>query len=315
VSLKLQICPGYILRFAHKLSCLTTIHTIERCWLVLETGVKFFFVVVAFCMPTMAQYNRGTVIALVTSPQQTIMATDSRNHPIHGAISDDLCKILTFGNKVAVALAGIASHQSPSRPLRNWDGYKQLGAAYARKHSSTQAFAYEWGAEMRALILRDVSDDDAAALIDAMLDWNGFRGTVLNGIFVGPDDLEGFAVRLSLIKLTNRYDLVTDYLRHPEHDCDFVCGAAGSEIIDEIKADTTTRAHAWRESMSHMAPSARAIEAVRLTINYSPRQDDIGGEIDAVLVSKNGIRWIHQKEICKCKPHNRSLKNSCTGTR
>ena len=266
--------------------------------MIMEISFRCFFVILAFCVSTTAQYKRGTVVALVTSPQSTIMAADSRNHPTYGAISDDLCKILTFGNKVVVALGGVATHTSPLHPPRNWDGYKQLGLAYVRKHSSTQAFAGEWAAEMHRLILRDVSDDPNP-LTSAMSDWNGSRGSVLSGIFVGPDDLEGLAVRFTVIKNINGYDVLTDYLRHPPHNCDFVCGGVGSEIIDEITANTTARAHAWYDSMSRMAPSARAIEAVRLTINYYPKQEDVGGEIDAVSISTKGIHWIKHKETCR----------------
>src|SRR5882762_7396079 len=102
-----------------------TVPPTERCWCVLKNGVKCFFVILAICISTVAQDKRGTVIALVTSSNGTIIAADSRNHPTQGKISDDLCKILTFGNKVAVALGGLAAHTSPLHPARNWDGFKQ----------------------------------------------------------------------------------------------------------------------------------------------------------------------------------------------
>jgi len=245
-----------------------------------------------------AQDKRGTVIALVTSSNGTIIAADSRNHPTQGKISDDLCKILTFGNKVAVALGGLAAHTSPLHPARNWDGFEQLGLAYARQSSSTQAFATEWAAEMRTLILRDVSDDPAP-ITSAAYDWNGSRGGLLSGIFVGSDNFEGLAARLTLIKLGNGYDVLTEYLHHPPHDCDFVCGGIGTEIVDEIKSGITPRARRWHETVSHMDPPGRAIEAIRLTIDNYPKKEDVGGPIDAALISNKGIHWIRHKEVCK----------------
>ena len=88
---------------------------------------------------------------------------------------------------------------------------------------------------MRTFILRDISDDPAP-LTDAISDWNGFRGTVLSGIFVGSDNLEGLAVRLTLVKLSNGYDVLTDDLGHPLYACDFVCDGVDTEIIEEINA-------------------------------------------------------------------------------
>jgi hypothetical protein len=51
--------------------------------------------------------------------------------------------------------------------------------------------------------------------------------------------------------------------------------------------------------MSHISPSGPAIAAIRLTIEYSPRQEVVGGQIADVLISKNGLHWIQRKQVCK----------------
>src|SRR6516164_9318151 len=211
----------------------------------LKCGLECLLFANCFCGPAIAQYRRGTVVALVTSPQGTFVATDSRNHPTSGEIRDDMCKILTFGEKIAVAVGGIGNHVS-SRPAESWDAWKQLRLAYAKQAGSTHAFAAEWGSEMRALILRDVSDDPAP-LIGAIDSWDGSEGEVVSAIFVGRDHLEGFAVKLTLLKLRKGYDVRPNELRHPPADCDFVCGGIGTDVIDEIRAGKTTRAIVWHD--------------------------------------------------------------------
>ena len=267
----------------------------------LKCGLECLLFANCFCGPAIAQYQRGTVVALVTSPQGTFVAADSRNHPTSGEIRDDMCKILTFGEKIAVAVGGIGNHVS-SRPAESWDAWKQLRLAYAKQAGSTHAFAAEWGSEMRALILRDVSDDPAP-LIGAIDSWDGSEGEVVSAIFVGRDHLEGFAVKLTLLKLRKGYDVRPNELRHPPADCDFVCGGIGTDVIDEIRAGKTTRAIVWHDAMSHLSASDRAIEAVRLTIKNSPRQKDVGGAIDAVLVSNSGVHWIQRKRNCEDHSH------------
>jgi len=269
----------------------------KRIFSILENSLKCLVLAIAFNASALAQFQAGTVSVLITSPNGTVVAADSRNHPLRGKISDDLCKILTFGNKVAVTLGGVSAHTSPQHPIREWDGFKQLTLAYIKQSSSTQAFADEWANEMRTLILHDVSDNPLP-LINALDGWNGSRGTVLTGIFVGSDDLEGLAVMLTLDKAGNGYQVLLNPLRHPSHSCDFACAGVGAEIIDEIVANTTARAQNWHRNMERMPPSQRAIEAIRLTIQHYPRPLDVGGKIDAVMVSKNGIHWIQRKPNC-----------------
>ncbi len=89
----------------------------------------------------------------------------------------------------------------------------------------------------------------------------------------------------------------------PSH-CTFVCGIGDTEMIDEMTVRPTARGQKWRESLSRLKSSERAINAVRLTIENHPKHDDVGGDVDAVLVSTHGLKWVRKKERM---PHRRKL--------
>jgi NAD(P)-dependent dehydrogenase (short-subunit alcohol dehydrogenase family) len=69
----------------------------------LKCGLECLLFANCFCGPAIAQYRRGTVVALVTSPQGTFVAADSRNHPTSGEIRDDMCKIQDDGGTRFIA--------------------------------------------------------------------------------------------------------------------------------------------------------------------------------------------------------------------
>jgi hypothetical protein len=246
---------------------------------------------------TMAQTNRGTVSALVTFPAGTIVAADSRNNYEGKRYRDDMCKIRGFGNKVAVTLGGVTAHSSVSKPAVSWNAFTQLTTAYETAPTSTPALAQEWLNETENTIRRDV-DYNPNPLIGAMDDWNGHEGVVVTGLFAGTDDLEGLAARLRLIKSPLGFEVRPELLRHPPHDCDFVCGGVGAEIIDEIRLARTKRSQHWHQSMINIAASERAIEAIQLTIDNAPHKEKVGGKVDALQVSVAGLHWIQRKSYC-----------------
>jgi hypothetical protein len=46
-----------------------------------------------------------------------------------------------------------------------------------------------------------------------------------------------------------------------------------------------------------------AIKLVKLAMGYGPNKNDIGGPVDAVVITAKGIRWIQCKAGCSRLPH------------
>jgi hypothetical protein len=84
-------------------------------------------------------------------------------------------------------------------------------------------------------------------------------------------------------------------------------GALGrNEIVNEVVAGKTTFAKAeqrkWIASERNFPLRDRdvrwAIRLVQLTMAYHPRKIDVGGPIDALEITRRGIRWIERKPGC-----------------
>jgi hypothetical protein len=243
-----------------------------------------------------SQFNRGTVVAINISSAGTTIAADSRNHPTNAAINDDMCKIRTFGGKFTAAIIGISGHDS-SNPARTWNGYDKLEEVFRLKHPrSAKEFAQEWAQSMRVIFTGEL-EYDANALRNAI---DPRRQTLIVGVFdeVGaPSNVA--VIQLALNRAGDNDKVLVTLLPPPPPHCSLVCGLGRDEIINEISFAATTRGRVWNRRLATLEPSLRAIEAVRLTIENIPEHEDVGGDIDAVLVSRTGLKWLRKKKSCR----------------
>ena len=84
-------------------------------------------------------------------------------------------------------------------------------------------------------------------------------------------------------------------------------GALGrNEIVNEVVAGTTHFARAeqrkWAAAERSISIKDRdvrwAIRLVQLTMEYHPQRADVGGPIDALEITRRGIRWVERKPGC-----------------
>jgi hypothetical protein len=127
------------------------------------------------------------------------------------------------------------------------------------------------------------------------------RGQIL---IVGVFDEVGAPANVVVIQLVlNRAgdndEVLVKLLPPPPRHCSLVCGLGRDEIINEISFAATTRGRVWNRRLATLEPSLRAIEAVRLTIENIQEHEDVGGDIDAVLVSRTGLEWLRKKKSCR----------------
>ena len=79
-----------------------------------------------------------------------------------------------------------------------------------------------------------------------------------------------------------------------------------SEIVTEVVANKTQFARVeqrkWAASERNIPLRDRdarwAIRLVQLTMEYHPQKADVGGPIDALEITRRGIRWVERKPGC-----------------
>ena len=151
---------------------------------------------------------------------------------------------------------------------------------------------------MQTLFSRDLTENPSAVL-GAISGPITPQTSLVNGLFVGSDNPRNVViVQVMLAQRDGRYEATIQYAPPAPPHCAFVCAIGRTEVIDEINRGLTDRGRQWKEQLSRLTPSQRAIEAVRLTINNHPNRDDVGGAVDAVLISTKGIEWLQRKKIC-----------------
>jgi hypothetical protein len=84
-------------------------------------------------------------------------------------------------------------------------------------------------------------------------------------------------------------------------------GALGrNEIVNEVLAAKTHFAKAehrkWIAAERNIPLRDRevrwAVRLVQLTMEYHPQKADVGGSIDALEITRRGIRWVERKAGC-----------------
>jgi len=82
-----------------------------------------------------------------------------------------------------------------------------------------------------------------------------------------------------------------------------------NEIANEILLDQTDFAKVELQKWISTAPQVPvgdrpvnfAIYLVQITITSHSKQGDVGGPIDALIVTKAGTRWVQRKPTCCCQ--------------
>ena len=269
------------------------------------TEVAVLFLVIARSMGASAgvQSTSGTVVVIGWSRTKIAIAVDSRGYDDNEKYRDDICKIVRLGDHSVFTAAGNIIHAYKGRAL--WDAQKEALHAFkeAQRGDSSRPLrtaARDWGDSMVARIDQALQEDFTGS--KHMLEKNVF----LTGVFAG---FENGATAMYQVEIV--FDPASQrakqnfYTEH--HTTTVVFGALGrNEIVNEVVADKTNFAKVeqrkWTTAERKIPLRDRdvrwAIRLVQLTMEYHPQKADVGGPIDALEITRRGIRWVERKAGC-----------------
>ena len=269
------------------------------------TEVAVLFLVIARSMGASVgvQSTSGTVVVIGWSRTKIAIAVDSRGYDDNEKYRDDICKIVRLGDHSVFTAAGNIIHAYKGRAL--WDAQKEALHAFkeARGTNSPRLLrtaARSWGDGMVTEIDQALQEDFTGS--KHMLEKNIF----LTGVFAG---FENGATAMYQVEIV--FDPASQrakqnfYTEH--HATTVVFGALGrNEIVNEVVADKTNFAKAeqrkWATAERKIPLRDRdvrwAIRLVQLTMEYHPQKADVGGPIDALEITRRGIRWVERKPGC-----------------
>ena len=265
----------------------------------------FLFLVVARGIGTdaEAQSVTGTVVVIGWSPTKIAIAVDSRGYDDNEKYRDDICKIVRLSDHSVFTAAGNIIHAYKGRAL--WDAQKEALSAFKEAQRSDsprllRTSARSWGDRMVTGIDEALQEDFTGS--KHMLEKNIF----LTGVFAGFENGSTAMYQVEIVfDPASQRAKQNFYTEH--HATTVVFGALGrNEIVNEVVEDKTHFAKAeqrkWATAERKIPLTDRdvrwAIRLVQLTIEYHPQKVDVGGPIDALEITRRGIRWIERKKEC-----------------
>jgi hypothetical protein len=269
------------------------------------TEVAVLFLVIARSMGASVgvQSTSGTVVVIGWSRTKIAIAVDSRGYDDNEKYRDDICKIVRLGDHSVFTAAGNIIHAYKGRAL--WDAQKEALHAFkeARGTNSPRLLrtaARSWGDSMVTEIDQALQEDFTGS--KHMLEKNIF----LTGVFAG---FENGATAMYQVEIV--FDPASQRAKQnfytERHATTVVFGALGrNEIVNEVVADKTNFAKAeqrkWATAERKIPLRDRdvrwAIRLVQLTMEYHPQKADVGGPINALEITRRGIRWVERKPGC-----------------
>jgi hypothetical protein len=250
-----------------------------------------------------AQSTTGTVVVIGWSRTKIVVAVDSRGFDDNEKYRDDICKIVRLDDHSVFTAAGNIIHAHNGRAL--WNAQKEAIHAFQEAQSTgTQRLlktaARNWGDHMVAAINQALKEDPAGSKL--MLDKNIF----LTGVFLGFENGSTAMYQVEIVfDSSTRQAKENFYTEH--HTITIEVGALGrNEIVNEVVADKTHFAKAeqrkWAAAERNIPLKDRdvrwPIRLVQLTMEYHPQRSDAGGPIDALEITRRGIRWVERKPGC-----------------
>jgi|SRR5580704_10184805 hypothetical protein len=267
----------------------------------------FALMILALAWGVGAQYGSqsttGTVVVIGWSQTKIVIAVDSRGFDDNEKYRDDICKIVRLDDHSVFTGAGNIIHAHNGRAL--WNAQKDAIHAFQEaQKAGTQRLlksaARDWGGHMVASINQALKEDPAGSKL--MLDKNIF----LTGVFLGFENGSTAMYQVEIVFDSNTQHAKENfYTEH--HTATIEVGALGrNEIVNEVVADKThfakTERRKWISAERNIPVKDRdvrwAIRLVQLTMEYHPQRSDVGGPIDALEITRRGIRWVERKPGC-----------------
>jgi hypothetical protein len=251
--------------------------------------------------PALCQQQSGTIVTFRVFPDHAIVAADSRTVRTvldTRTVNDDVCKILTFDNKLIFAYAGYTARVKPYSDETLWNvrdvaksAYrdivsKNLPASNLAGSNLSDAFAREWTKRMGGILIDD-SKISPPPLVPG--------GFVLGGIFIAFDAGGQILPSVVIFRLVNGSITAQMGAGHPDGHLNMVGRGA---VFEEFEANTTKRAKQWHAQTDKLSPDKQAVALAKLTKEFDA-SGQVGGPIDSVILTRSGISWLYVKPHCR----------------
>ena len=245
----------------------------------------------------------GTVVVIGWSQTEIVIAVDSRGFDDKSKYRDDICKIVRLDDHSVFTAAGNIIHAHAGRAL--WNAQAEASSAFKEAQGKAgprllKRAAKDWGDHMVAGINQALTVDPSGSQL--MLEDNIF----LTGVFIGFENGLTAMYQVEIVfDPGTRQARQNFYTERHRHTVQFAA-LGRSEIVTEVVADKTHFARVeqrkWTAAERNIPLRDRdvrwAIRLVQLTMEYDPKKADVGGPIDALEITRRGIRWLERKPGC-----------------
>jgi hypothetical protein len=253
-----------------------------------------------------SQVKTGTIIVLIFGKDEITISADSRVNFPNGGQDDTECKLSSFGDIFAFAMAGIASRNDSTA---KWDTQliaRKIWESESRHESDAaklvRSVSDRWTAETRKLytdplIIRYRRDSESSNLANAT-----FAATDKGGKLV----LTLIDVSFDKALFDAKGEIHLKYSSHELIPGDWATGGLG-EIAREFMAPSSTRAteymNWWLPQISRLDSSGRGIavatKLIELSILLHPNRQVLGFPVDGLQIRpRTGIRWFANEKKC-----------------
>jgi hypothetical protein len=266
---------------------------------------ELLIIVSLFCKLAWPQTETGTVVVFVLAKNEITVAADSLStYDTAKKPTNDSCKIRAFGNKFFFAMAGPVAHKKDAGGPA-WSAYTAAMEAWGEASklnmvSSAQMVTNEAAGRWNEAMRKNLNNPK---LIDSIKDT--LKGDELASALFGSTDRAGelgvtradITIDLArFIKIKN-VSLNTSYTERAKLNDG---GALGLSEIAAEHFQTTADSIRKNTGLSFSEQNERiAHELVDLSIRLHPRRGMLGGDIDELILNRNGITWIDRKKGCK----------------
>jgi hypothetical protein len=273
------------------------------------------------------QVRSGSIVVLGRSRQRVVIAADSRLNLGEGKYEDSSCKVTALSDDLIFAATGIVGDSSYLLPesLR-FDATEEARRVFLQYSQKPENFlslgvvgtlASNWGTAM-AKSIRAAADSSPASLQEWLKRVDlSHESPFIAGVFAGLEsdgELSVYSVSVDYAqprdgKMLAEPFFLTSMPFSDEFPDDFpVLTPFGlTEIVHEISEGKSDRAkeeinirHSLMKTLSAEAFAERqVVRMVDLTIAFHPKQEFVGGKIDAIELERAGkVHWIQRKPNC-----------------
>ena len=277
--------------------------------------------------PAWSQVRSGSIVVLGRSRQRVVLAADSRVNLGGEKYEDSACKITVLSGKLIFAATGIVGDSSYLLPqgLR-FDATEEARRVFLRYSQAPENFfdlgtvgtlASNWGTAM-AKHFRAAAEASPASLQEWRKRVDRSRDSpFIVGVFAGLEsdgEISVYSVNVDYVKpreglASAEPFFLTSMPFSDDYPDDFplLTPFGMPEIVHEISEGKSARAqqeintrHILQKTLSAEAYArSQVIRMVDLTIAYHPKQEFVGGRIDAIELPRDGkVHWVQRKQNC-----------------